>query len=318
MKRNKFKIVTSTILFSAATLIIHLTNRIIAASSSLKEILYSENKNYYKWRFGNVYYTKRGTGSPILLIHDSFPGSSGYEWSRIEKDLSKNHTVYNIDLLGFGRSDKPGVTYTNFVFVQLINDFIRQIIQDKTDVIVSGFSTSYIIMACRQEKELYNRIVLINPSNVKSINQMPSKKDKLLKTILEIPVFGTLIYFMIVSQENIRNQFIEKLYFNPFHLDQDIIDSFYESAHKGGYYSKNIYASYIGKFMNINIESALKTIDNSIYIVEGSEEVNGLSIIESYKKLNSAIESISIEKSKHFPQIEKPAEFLEQIKIFLQ
>lgn len=318
MRKHKYKILTLTTLFTIATAVIHFFNKVIAASASLKEILNINNKNFYKWRFGNIYYTKRGKGSPVLLIHDSFPGSSGYEWNRVEKGLEEDHTVYNIDLLGFGRSEKPGITYTNFVFVQMINDFIRNVIRDKTDVISCGFSSSFVTMACRQEKDLYNKIIFINPPSIKMINRAPSKKDKLLKTLLEVPVFGTLVYHMVISQENTRNQFIENFYFNPFHLDQDIIDSYYEASHKGGYYAKNIYNSYIGKYLNINIEPSLKQIDNSIYIIEGTEESCAQDILDCYKTLNPSIEFTTIENTKHFPHIEKPEQFLENIRVFLQ
>lgn len=318
MKNSKSRFITLTSLLSMATIIIHFVNKIIAASASLKDILKVSNNNIFRWRFGDIYYTKKGKGSPVLLIHDSLPGSSGYEWNRIENELQKNHTVYNLDLLGFGRSEKPGITYTNFIFVQVINDFIRSIIDEKTDVISSGFSCSFVTMACRQEKDLYNRIVFVNPPNLKTVNRMPSDKDKLFKLMLELPVFGTLVYHMIVSQEHIRNQFIENLYFDPFHLDQDILDAHYEGSHKGGYYAKNLYASFIGKYMNINIESSLKTINNSIFIIEGSEEPSNLMIVDSYKKINPAIESTIIENTKHFPQIEKSGLFIKQLELFLQ
>ena len=58
-----------------------------------------------------ILYTKKGSGSPVLLIHDIVPGACGYEWNRIEEELAMEHTVYTIDLLGCGRSEKPGVTY---------------------------------------------------------------------------------------------------------------------------------------------------------------------------------------------------------------
>ena len=52
-------------------------------------------------------------GTPVLLIHDLSPLSSSYEWCRYAKKLEKQHTVYTIDLLGCGRSEKPYLTYTN-------------------------------------------------------------------------------------------------------------------------------------------------------------------------------------------------------------
>lgn len=317
MKKHRSKLITLTILIFSATLIIHIINRIIAASASLKEMLDLSDKSYYKWRFGDIYYTRHGKGkSPILLIHDTLAGSSGYDWNRIEKQLATEYTVYTIDLLGFGRSEKPGITYTNFLFVQMICDFIKNVIGEKTDVIVSGLSSSFVTMACHNEKECFGKIMMVNPPRLASLNQTPSKKDKVLKYLLELPVFGTLIYHIVVSHETIQNKFIENLYYDPFHLDEDLIDAHYESAHKGGCYAKNLYSSFAGKYLNLNIAHALKTIDNSIYIIEGEGEYNGKDIVEEYQKLNPAIEAAIIKKSKHFPYVENTQDFLEQVSVF--
>lgn len=316
MKKNKHKLLTFAVLFAIATVIIHLANKIIAASATLKEMLDTFTRNFYEWRFGKIYYTKRGHGKPILLIHDTLPGSSGYEWNKIEKDLAKKYTVYTIDLLGYGRSEKPGMTYTNFVFVQMICDFIKNVIGEKTDVIASGFSGSFVIMACHNERECFDKIMLVNPPSLNKLNQMPASKDKILKFILEIPVFGTLVYHIIVSRENINNLFIENIYYNPFHIDKDMLDAYYEAAHRGGYYAKEVYASFASKFMNINISHGLKAIDNSIYIVMGESETNASNIANSYQEANSSIEYVSLPKSKHLPHVERPEQFLEQVGIF--
>ena len=106
MKDTKHKILTLAALTTIAAGVIHLTNRVIVASSQLKEMLDFSNHNYYNWRFGKIYYTKKGKGSPLLLIHDTMPGANGYEWSRVEDQLAQEHTVYTLDLLGCGRSEK--------------------------------------------------------------------------------------------------------------------------------------------------------------------------------------------------------------------
>lgn len=80
----------------------------------------------------NVYYTKEGTGKPLLLIHDLDTCTSGYEWKQLIPFLSNKYTVYTIDLLGFGRSEKANMTYTNFLYVQLISDFIKSEIGHRT------------------------------------------------------------------------------------------------------------------------------------------------------------------------------------------
>ena len=290
MKKDNHKLLTLAALTTIAAGIVHVTNKVVSASAQLKEMLDFSNHNYFGWRFGKVYYTKKGAGSPLLLIHDTMPGASGYEWSRVEDKLALEHTVYTIDLLGCGRSDKPGITYTNFLYVQMLCDFTKKVIKEKTDVIASGFSSSFVIMACMYDKECFNKLMLINPAN--------------------------LIYHMVVSRETISNLFIDKLYYNPFRADQDIMDAYYEASHKGGYYAKYMYTSLVSKYMNINIRHVLSTLDNSIYIVSGEEERNEVSIIEDYCRTNPSIETAIVKNSKHFPHIENVEEFLDQVGTF--
>lgn len=48
----------------------------------------------------------RGAGEPVVLIH-GFPASS-HLWSDVVRELPQGHRVVVMDLLGFGRSDRPG------------------------------------------------------------------------------------------------------------------------------------------------------------------------------------------------------------------
>ena len=316
MKNHKKKLITFAVLTATATAVIHVTNKIIAASACLKEMLDTGTRNYYHWRFGDIYYTKKGKGSPVLLIHDMLPGGSGYEWTRIEDDLALEHTVYTIDLLGCGRSEKTSMTYTNFVYVQSICDFIKNVIGEKTDVITSGYSGSFAVMACHNEKQLFNKIMMINPPSISALKKMPGKKGKLLKYFIEVPVFGTLVYHMVVSRNAVSGLFIENLAFDPFHPDQELVDAYYEAAHRGGSFAKSVYANKAAGYMNIDITRALKSIDNSVYIVEGEAENNGQAITEAYQAVNPSVEVVTLEKTKHFPQFEVPEKLLEQVGIF--
>ena len=88
MNKHKHKIITFAALMTAATAVVHFTNRTIAAAAQLKQVLRISNDKFFEWRFGNIYYTKKGTGSPVLLIHDTLPGASGYEWNKIENELA--------------------------------------------------------------------------------------------------------------------------------------------------------------------------------------------------------------------------------------
>ena len=50
---------------------------------------------------------------------------------------------------------------------------------------------------------------------------------------------------------------MEQLFYNPFHVTDTLVDTYYESAHKGGSNAKYLYSSYIGKYLNISINNAV-------------------------------------------------------------
>lgn len=112
----------------------------------------------YHWKNGDIFYTVSGKGTPVVLIHELNPASSAKEWSKIVHRLEKKHTVYTIDLLGCGRSEKPGITYTNFLYVQLINNFIHDIVKEAANIVVTGISSSFVIMAQAMEPDNFKKL----------------------------------------------------------------------------------------------------------------------------------------------------------------
>ena len=311
MHRKKHKKLRCLIILAAFTTGIHLLNRFIIRLAALKNMPASSNSEYYHSKFGKIHYTKQGTGTPLLLIHDTFPGSSGYEWNRIEKHLAKKHTVYTMDLSGYGCSDKPGITYTNYLYVQLIINFIRQVIGQKTNVLVSGGSCAFVIMASSQEKKDFDKILLVNPPLPESLNRKCSIKDKLFEKTLLLPVFGTFFYHILVSRETIRRFFSKKLYADPLHVDNDLINAHYEAAHLGGYYAKYPYASLISRKLNTNLALGIQNSQNDLFILHGSEAGKSSVISCRYQQLNPSIISYGIENARHYPQMENPQKFLQ-------
>lgn len=316
MKKHSRKLLTISLLLTTTSAAIFAINKLINTSAVLKNILHGNSKNYFHWKFGKIHYTVQGSGSPILLIHDLFPCCNTNEWKLLVDSLSKNHTVYCIDLLGCGCSDRPKITYTNFLYVQLITDFIKSIIKEKTDVITSGLSGSFAIMACRNDETIINRIMMINPEDLAILNQIPTKQSKIAKFILELPLVGTLVYNIIMSRSNIDLLFTEKYLYNPFHQDTELSDSYYESAHLDNGNGKYLLSSIKGKYIYCNIAQALKTINNSIYIIEGKSEQRSEESVALYTSINPAIESEIISHSKHLPHIDNSEKVLESIDIF--
>lgn len=313
--KNKLKYVVLISAITACT--ISIINKLFYLSAIIKNKTTSIKGHFFDWRFGKIFYTKTGSGSPVLLIHDLDVISSSAEWKNMATSLSEKHTVYTIDLLGCGLSDKPYLTYTNYLYVQLISDFIKSVIGHKTNVIASGSSSSFVLMACHNDGELFNKIMILNPDDLFKLNYIPRKRSISLKILIDTPVIGTLIYNILFTRNNVQNQLNAKFY-NLEASNVDYIDTCYENAHLQNCSGKYLFASIQGSYTNANIIHALKEINHSISILGGESEHDIQTIIENYCYYNPSIESYIISDSKHYPHLEKPEAVLDQIHILFE
>ncbi len=311
------KITTIALLSGSSIAAIHAINKVHTSLCTVKNLLSNSENYFYDWRFGKIRYQKKGKGAPLLFIHDLTIGSSNYEFHRLINNLTEKHEIYSMDLLGYGLSDKPSITYTNNLFEQLVGDFIKNVIGKKTSVVATGESVPFVIMACHNNPEIFNKIICINPQSLYLQNQIPSRQTSLLKYFIESPVIGTFTYHILSNRTSIEKKFHKEYFFHPEEIREKYIYNYLEAAHLDSYNAKYAFASYAGKYMNMNILYELKGIDNSILMIGGEEEKDIKTTIENYKYYNAAIEDVYIKETKHLPQLENPDAVLEQINMFL-
>ena len=221
------------------TLAFHVINKFIFNTSD--EPSEEDSSNYYNWKFGNIYYQKTGSGSPLLLIHDLNHYSSSMEWDKVIDTLSREHTVYTIDLLGCGKSDKPAITYTCYLYVQLLTDFIRDIIGEKTDIVATGASVSCVTAVCQNIADQIGHIILVCPESIRTLAKAPNHKSKLLASIINLPIYGTFIYNV-----GARNTALS------------------DSAE-----CRYLYSSILGHYTTVNIAHCLEGLTTSIAVISG-------------------------------------------------
>lgn len=188
----RFIVKSIGILFKALAAIAAI-NLIFSYIEERKRVNMPEGGRYFNWKYGRIFYQKRGKGNPVILLHGIEPHQSSSELTSLAGFLSTNHTVYSIDLLGFGFSEKPWITYTNFLYVRLIQDFIKEVIGDVTDVVAVKGSSLFALQANSFDSRMVGKVVIIDPTKHETINASKAFALK-LKPVLDFPVIGTFIY----------------------------------------------------------------------------------------------------------------------------
>ncbi|MCI5518103.1 MAG: alpha/beta fold hydrolase [Roseburia sp.] len=314
MKKNTKRFLLLT---TAAVGSIYAFNRFIAETSASKKLLTDGNGSYYNWKFGKVFYTKKGNGTPLLLIHDTDVSSSSFEWYKLVKKLEKNHTVYTIDLIGCGRSDKPALTYTNYLYVQLIGSFVHDVIGTSTDVIASQYSSTFTLMANQLDPELFDHIILINPPSIKGIQGTITTANKVMKDIMELPLIGTFVYNLTHRRSDIDSAFRQRYFKKPQLILGKLEDIYYEAAHSNNGNGKYLYASQISNYMNVHMDHVIRKLEKPVHMIASQDLKSNISAMDSYRHLNSSIEIHYLSGCKLLPQLEIPEKLLATVNAIL-
>lgn len=91
------------------------------------------------WQGWNVHHAavlNERSEVPMILIH-GFGGSIGH-WRQNMSVLGQHHSVYAVDLLGFGASDKPDVSYSLDLWADQVYEFWQAVV--KVPVVLVGNS----------------------------------------------------------------------------------------------------------------------------------------------------------------------------------
>ncbi|KAF6139647.1 hypothetical protein GIB67_033651 [Kingdonia uniflora] len=168
---------------------------------------------------------------PLLLVHGF--GASIPHWRRNIGVLAQSNTVFAIDLIGFGASDKPtGFSYTMELWSQLILDFLEDIVQKPAVLIGNSVgSLACVIAASESTSGLVRGLVLLNCSggmNNKAI--VDDWRIRLLFPLLWLVDFllkqrgiASAIFERVKQRENLKNILLS-VYGNKDFVDDDLVE----------------------------------------------------------------------------------------------
>jgi len=122
------------------------------------------------WR---IHFTVQGSGSPVVLIHGFL--DSLHTWRRNIEILARNHTVYAIDVLGFGASERvTDPIYTLKQQAGFLNEFFQALDIARADLVGHSMGGALALQFAYDFPVQVHKLVLIAPATY-IYNALPRK-----------------------------------------------------------------------------------------------------------------------------------------------
>ena len=107
-----------------------LTLNVLSQNSSSLDLKEASYNSSYKSKHVEVlnskmHYLEMGAGDPVLFVHGN--PTSSYLWRNVLPYLQEQGRLIAIDLIGFGKSDKPEIDYTYKDQIKYLEGFIKKL-----------------------------------------------------------------------------------------------------------------------------------------------------------------------------------------------
>lgn len=193
---------------------------------------------YWQWRGNSIYYVCAGEAEsnkpPLLLVHGF--GASTDHWRKNIIQLQSQFQVWAIDLLGFGRSAKPKQEYSGNLWREQLHDFITEIIRQPTVLVGNSLGGYASLCVAAEYPQSTAGLILLNSAGPFSDNlensQSQSRSNpwgQLVRSILLQP-WASLLLFQYVRRRSIIRKTLNKVYFDPSAVTEQLIEDIYRPS----------------------------------------------------------------------------------------
>lgn len=229
-------------------------------------------RRFYEWRGHRVAYVERGQPAagqpPLVFVHSIHAAASSAEWRNIIEPLSQSHRCVVLDLLGFGASDRPPLHYTAQLYIDLIGDFLRDVVGQPATLVGSSLGATYAIAAAHAQPRAVHAVVAIGPAGITRLYAPGGALNRAVESLFRSEVPGAALFRALVSRWSIR-QFLKGIYSNPAYLTPDAIEIFYNTAaHPNARFAP---AAFVGMRLNQDIRVAVTQLSCPLLLVWGTQ-----------------------------------------------
>jgi len=244
---------------------------------------------------GKISYLNQGQGQPLLLLHSL--GVSSESWTKVIEPLAETWSVYALDMMGHGDSDKPP---RNF----LIKDYARNVIRfadslNLGQVILCGNSVGALVAleAAVSYPERVKALTLVGCPAWDSWERM----DRLMLSGLNYDPEGNPI---LATAEQLAMSYTQ--------VTPELIDWVNEQRAKAGLWMKKTMIA-IGLY---DVMPKLRLVKCPTLVVFGSEDMLRACEETLLKEISGATYAL-VPNAGHLPQLDNPQDFIREVKRFL-
>lgn len=240
---------------------------------------------------------KAGTGPAVVIVHGI--GGHKEDWVPVMNALAAQHTVYALDMLGFGGSSKDLAEITVPMQAEAVYALLAQEKISRASLIGNSVGGWVTATFAANYPQMVNRLVLVDAAGFKAMFEGPSP-----------------VNFYPGTAEEMSKLLQHVLYSDFAHTPE-----FAEKALTGLKASGDAAAADVvfkGLFASPRLEDVMPKITAPTLVVWGAQDkLFPAAVADLLEGSIQGARKVLIDRASHFPQIDQPQVFIDTVAPFL-
>lgn len=240
---------------------------------------------------------KTGQGPAVVIVHGI--GGHKEDWQGVMASLASRHTVYAIDMIGFGGSSKDAAEITVAMQAEAIGSLLEAEHLQKVSLIGNSVGGWVAATFAARHPERIERLVLVDAAGFKAMFEGPSPVNFYPETVEDMQ---KLLSYVFYSPSTHSAEFAGKA-----------LAGLNQSGDKAA-----AAAVFKGLFPSARLEELMPSIKAQTLVVWGAQDkLFPPQVADLVSGGIAGARKVLIENAGHFPQLDNPARFQEVIAEFL-
>jgi pimeloyl-ACP methyl ester carboxylesterase len=247
-----------------------------------------------------IHFVEAGTGAPLILIHGLADDVA--VWDSVIPPLAASFRVIALDQIGFGRSDKPLLSYRVSTFVDFLDGFLNELKIKRASLVGNSLGGWVAAAFTLAHPERVERLVLSDAAGYAALAKTMDPR--------------ALSALRLASRDDIR--YLGPLTFHDKRFYEDVDLTFKQRVTAGDGYTVSQFLGSMIRGEDV-LDGRLGAIHKPTLIVWGREDrLIPLNFAERFHKEITGSRLEVIDNCGHMPHVECPKEFVTAVLEFLR
>ncbi|XP_039823106.1 uncharacterized protein LOC120685304 isoform X2 [Panicum virgatum] len=222
----------------------------------------------WRWKGYLVQYTFVGNEGPAVLLVHGFGAFLEHFRDNIDNIADMGHRVWAITLVGFGKSEKPNVNYSELFWSEFLRDFIIDVVREPVHLVGNSIGGYICAIAAGLWPSLAMSLVLLNSAGsvVPNYSFVPLSEERRTSWLSKLQA-QLLLLFLRSRLEGILKEYYPT---RTGRVDKPLVDQIIRASYDPG--AVTVLESVFSFNLSIPLNFLFDSFGGKILVIQGMKD----------------------------------------------